>query len=140
MYAIRSYYVLDQQNRIDFNDTRWANNIASIQAFYSSKFFDLNDVYQKYTSKNISVDIHYANNLELDVKHVEHLSSPFINKYAYETDSHYVSKYLKESNLLDQIIEEAVNEVVITSYSIHYTKLYDCHCHEQHRDGNVFVT
>ena len=100
---------LDKNNRDKYSEDRWASSLAKLSTQNIKKeYLDLNLLYKSKSDTTTDIEIHYAKNVELDVKHIEHLEDKSVNKIKYDIDSHYVSIYLRDTNQLDNIIKGAL--------------------------------
>ena len=100
---------LDKNNRELYNEDRWINSLDKlVTQTIKKEYLDLNLLYKLQDNNTTNVEIHYAKNVELDVKHLDHLENKSINKIGYDINSHYVSIYLRDTKQLDDIIKGAL--------------------------------
>ena len=101
---------LDKENRIKYQENRWQKDLdIKIPQNIDKKYIDL-DLLYKDGCNGIDIQIHYAKNLPLDLKHINHLKASCIKKTGYNIDSHYVSIYLRDKGKIDDIILSAIKD------------------------------
>ncbi len=98
---------LDKNNRVKYSEDRWSSNLDKIPQDIDMKYLDLNILYRD-GCDGIDIQIHYAKQNQLDLKHIEHIKNNCIQKIGYDIDSHYVSIYLRDTKQIDDIIKEAL--------------------------------
>ena len=110
MYAIRSYYEIVEKENQNVPEA-WINSLQQQKT----------DLQKEMKAYQISVNQSQAQ-MQIDIQYLEqkqYLDEKLITP-AYDRFVELVAEGRKD------VLSET--EIVITSYSIHYTKLYECRC------------
>ena len=103
--ALSPQTFLDKENRERSGDDRWKKDIQRVQAETPTpSLLDLRAYYRKKGAPKAKIRIHYASRINLDTIHAQHLDAPFLERIAYDVDTHYLAAWLHGKKQLRPII------------------------------------
>jgi glycosyltransferase involved in cell wall biosynthesis len=106
VHSLAPQTFIDQNNRERIGEIRWQKDISKIYEMQpdSSWFYDLRELLKQYNGKTV-YNIHVSRNHSLDMAYAQHMENiPGINIFKYDCAEHNIAKYIKEQNLLGDLL------------------------------------
>lgn len=93
---------IDNKTRKKFSDKRWNKELSKVNEKYT-KYLNIKELY-KNSNINNKIEIHYSESVPLDEVHALYLDDKRIKLFSYKNCDHYVSVYLHEKRLLEDMV------------------------------------